>query len=412
MTAGRDPAAAVIVADRRRTGLAALLAVWGPGLLVMLADTDVGNILTAAQSGTRWGYRLLPLPLLLIPLLYMVQELAARLGLHCGRGFAALVRGRLGRSWAWVAVAALAVATLGSLVTEFTGIAGIGEMVGASRALVLPLAAGCLLLVIVSRRYRLVERLAIGIGLFELCFFAIAWTAHPQLVVVGHDIADQRFADHGYLYLGAALIGATFNPWMIFYQTSALAEKRLGPGHHVAARWDTALGAVLTQLVTATVLVAAAATIAAGHAGAALDSVGQISEAMTPLLGETLGRLVFGMGVVGAAIVAAIVCSLALLWSFSEVIGHSGIGATAFYAACVLGAAGLVLAVPDLVWLSIATQVVNAMLLPLVAALLVVLASTVLPEAVRLRGWYLWVVTATVALVSAIGLVGAWAGMA
>ncbi len=409
------PAAAVVLdavpLRRRRAGLVAILAVWGPGLLVMLADTDVGNIVTAAQSGTLWRFRLLPLPLLLIPLLFMVQDLAARLGLFAGRGFAALVRERFGSAWAWIAVAALAVATIGSLVTEFTGIAGIGEMYGVPRGLVLPGAALCLLLVVASGEYRRVERVAILIGLFELCFFAVAWDAHPRLSVIGRDFLRQPIGNGGYLYLGAALIGATFNPWMIFYQSSALAEKGLGPSHYRIAKWDTAFGAILTQFVTAAVLVAAAATIGAHRGGAPLDSVGRISEAMTPLLGDTLGRLVFGLGVIGAAMVAAIVCSLALVWGIGEVTAARGGWFQAGYAACVLGGAALVLAAPDLVWLSIASQVVNAVLLPLVAGLLVVLAATALPEPVRLRGWYLWAVATVATLVSAAGLVGAWAGL-
>src|SRR5271165_3339333 len=98
------------------------IAVGGPGLLVMLADTDAGNVVTAAQSGTQWGYRLLPLLLLLIPLLYMVQELTVRLGIHTGRGHGELIRERFGMGWAWLSTAGLAAAVIGSLVTEFTGV--------------------------------------------------------------------------------------------------------------------------------------------------------------------------------------------------------------------------------------------------------------------------------------------------
>jgi Mn2+/Fe2+ NRAMP family transporter len=75
------------------------ISVWGPGLLVMLADTDAGNVVTAAQSGAQWGYRLLPLILLLIPMLYMVQELTVRLGLYTGRGHGELIRARFGLGW-------------------------------------------------------------------------------------------------------------------------------------------------------------------------------------------------------------------------------------------------------------------------------------------------------------------------
>ena len=116
---------------------ATIAAVWGPGLLVMLADTDAGNIVTAAEAGARWGYRLFPLLVLLIPVLIIVQDLALRIGLFRKCGFGELVRERFGRAGGIVAATALVAATLGSLVTEFTGIAGVGELYGVSRWIIL-----------------------------------------------------------------------------------------------------------------------------------------------------------------------------------------------------------------------------------------------------------------------------------
>src|SRR6202451_4075574 len=102
------------------------LAVMGPGLVVMLADTDVGSIITAAQSGVQWGYRLLLLQLVLMPILYVVQELTVRLGIFTGKGHGELIREAFGQRWAWVSFAGLSVATVGALLTEFSGVAGVG----------------------------------------------------------------------------------------------------------------------------------------------------------------------------------------------------------------------------------------------------------------------------------------------
>ena len=118
------------------------IAVWGPGLLVMLADTDAGNVVTAAQSGAQWGYRLLPLVLMLIPMLYMVQELTVRLGIYTGRGHGELIRARFGLGWARLSTLGLTAAVVGSLITEFTGVAGVGELFGLSRAFTLPARCG------------------------------------------------------------------------------------------------------------------------------------------------------------------------------------------------------------------------------------------------------------------------------
>jgi Mn2+/Fe2+ NRAMP family transporter len=394
--------------------------VWGPGLLVMLADTDAGNVVTGAQAGAQWGYRLLPLLLLLIPMLYMVQELTVRLGIYTGRGHGELIRERFGVGWAWLSTVGLAAATVGSLVTEFTGVAGIGELYGLSRGLTLPVSAAALLAVVATGSYRRVERTAIVIGLFELAFFAVAWAAHPNLETLAKDAFDLPLGNHEFMYLAAAVIGAVFNPWMIFYQQSAIADKKLRPDDLKAARWDTAIGATLTQCLTGAVLIAAAATLASSNASAGLSSVGEISAALSPLLGENVGRLVFSAGVLGASLVAAIVSSLALAWGVGEVAGYRRsleyrpFEAKWFYgvyAACVAGAAALVWFVPNLVWLNITAQVLNAFLLPLVIGFLVALAVKALPEPMRPRGLYLWLLISISAGVIALGLYGGVSGL-
>ncbi len=396
------------------------IAVGGPGLLVMLADTDAGNVVTAAQAGAQWGFRLLPLLLLLIPMLYMVQELTVRLGLYTGRGYGELIRERFGLAWALISTAGLAAAVIGSLITEFTGVAGIGELYGLSRGLTLPLAAAMLLAVVATGSYRRVERTAIFIGLFELAFFAVAWAARPNLATMAKDVLDLPIGNSQFMFLVAAIIGATFNPWMVFYQQSAIADKKLLPEDIGPARWDTAIGAALTQCLTGAVLVAAAAVLASKGGSKGLGSVGEISNALTPLLGEGIGRLVFSAGVLGASLVAAIVCSLALAWGVGEVTGHRHslenhpFEAKWFYgvyAACVAGSAAIVWLAPDLIWLTIAAQVLNAFLLPLVIGLLVALAVTMLPATIRPRGVYLGALIAVCVLVIAMGLFGGVFGL-
>jgi Mn2+/Fe2+ NRAMP family transporter len=391
------------------------IAVWGPGLLVMLADTDAGNVVTAAQSGAQWGYRLLSLVLLLIPMLYMVQELTVRLGIYTRRGHGELIRIRFGVGWARLSTLGLAGAVVGSLITEFTGVAGVGELFGLSRSFTLPLAAATLLFIVASGSYKRVERVALIIGLFELAFFVVAWAAHPGLAALGRDAIDLPIGNRDFLFMVAAIIGATFNPWMIFYQQSATVEKKLSPGDLVHARWDTGVGAILTQCLTGAVLVAAAAAFANGGASSSLSTVGEISGALTPVLGEGIGRIVFSAGVLGASLVAAIVASLALAWGVGEAAGYRRsleyrpFDARWFYgvyAASVLGSGAVVWFASNLVWLNIAAQVFNAFLMPLVIGLLVALAVTSLPEPYRLRGWYLGVIVAVCGVVSAVGVFG------
>jgi Mn2+/Fe2+ NRAMP family transporter len=355
-----------------------------------------------------------------VPILYMVQELTVRLGIFTGRGHGELIKETFGRFWAWVSVAGLGIATVGALLTELSGVAGVGELYGLSRWITLPLAAGGLLVIVLTGSYRRVERAAICVGLFEFAFFGVAWAAHPDLTAMASEAVQIPISNHDYMYLVAANIGAVIMPWMVFYQQSAVADKKLRPEHFAAARWDTAIGALVTQLVMAAVLVAAAATLAPHGAKPDLATVGDLSTALTSYLGVGVGRLVFGLGIVGAGLVAAIVSSLALAWGLGEVTGyrhsleHHPLEARWFYgvyALAVIGATLVVAIAPNLVSLNVGVQVMNAFLLPVVLGFLIALAARALPPAYSLRGWYLWLVIVVASATCILGVFGGVSGM-
>ncbi|MGH8228238.1 MAG: NRAMP family divalent metal transporter [Steroidobacteraceae bacterium] len=396
------------------------LLVMGPGIVVMLADTDVGSIITAAQSGVEWGYSLLLLQVLLIPVLYVVQELTVRLGIFTHKGHGELIRETFGPTWAWISVSGLGIATIGALLTEFSGVAGVGDLYGVPRVVSLGLAAAFLLIVVLTGTYRRVERVALLLGLFELAFFIVAYEAHPHAAALVQGLGHMPLGDRRYLYLVGANIGAVIMPWMIFYQQSAIADKKLEPRHYAHARWDTALGSLVAQAVMAAVLIAAAATIGKEGAHASLDTIGDITKVLVPALGPGVGRFVFGLGTVGAAMVAAIVVSLASAWGFGEVTGyrhsleHHPLEAPWFYGiftAAVIGGAVLVGMVPDLVALNIGVEVMNALMLPVVLGFLVLLAFRALPAERRPRGLYAYVIVFVSVLTAGLGVYGGISGL-
>jgi Mn2+/Fe2+ NRAMP family transporter len=390
-----------LVSGSRRAALGPALAVFGPGLIVMLADTDVGSVITAGQSGAQFGYRLLWQQLILIPILFMVQEITVRLGVFTGKGHGELIRLNFGKSWAWISVGGLALATLGALITEMSGVAGVGELYGISRVTSLSIAAICLLGVALTGSYRRVERFAIALGLFEFAFLAVAWWSSPKLPLILRESIDVPWHDKDYIFLSVANIGAVIMPWMIFYQQSAIADKKLRPEHFRAARIDTAIGAVVTQIIMCAVLIACAATIGSHGVRTELNTVGDMSVALTTFLGGTAGRLVFSVGILGSAMVAAVVSSLALAWGVGEVAGYrhsleykpgEAKWFYGLYAGCVVLAGAGVAYWPNLVSLNIDVQVVNALLLPLVLGFLIALGVKALPPSRQLRGAYLYVV--------------------
>lgn len=374
----------------------ALLAVWGPGLVVMLADTDAGSLITAAQSGAQWGYRMVLPQLILMPILYVVQEMTVRLGIVTGRGHGALIRERFGRGWAWLSAFTLFASAIGALLTEFAGVAGVGELFGVSRWVSIPIATVMLLALALTGSYRRVERIGLAIGAAELAFLVAMVMARPQLEALLKGLTSMPLGNSSYLLLVAANVGAVIMPWMIFYQQGAVVDKHLSPATIRQARYDTATGAVLTQLIMIAVVVTVAATIGTHQGAASLETVGQIASALTPYLGRSGGTVLFGLGMLGAALVAAIVASLAGAWGLSEVFGwrhtlnqRPNRDTAKFYItyalAHVIGAA-LVLGSVDLVNLAVDVEVMNALLLPIVLGLLLVLEAHALPEQWRMSG--------------------------
>jgi NRAMP (natural resistance-associated macrophage protein)-like metal ion transporter len=399
------------------------LAVIGPGLLVMLADTDAGSIITAAQSGAQWGYKLLALQFLLIPILYVVQELTLRLGLVTGQGHGELIRDRFGKGWAWLSVSTLMLACVGAIVTQLSGMAGVAALFGIPAWAMMIVVVGLILAMVWTGSYRSIERIAIVFGLFELAFVAVAWRAGPHLPEIAAQLSQAPLRNPKYLYLVAANLGAVIMPWMIFYQQSAVLDKGLGPADLKVSRIDTAVGAVVTQVVMASVLIATGATLYHVGTNASLGDVQQIAHAIIPFLGDTVGRLVFAAGMTGAAVVATIVVCLTAAWGVGEVAGYKRSlenhprEAPWFYgvfSVCLIGGGILVASGVDLVGLSIGVEVMNALLLPIVLGFLYMLGLKALPDEYRLKGWYAWVVGAIVVVSAGFGfyagITGALAG--
>jgi Mn2+/Fe2+ NRAMP family transporter len=392
----------------------------GPGVVVMLADTEAGSVIGAAQSGAQWGYRLLLLQFALIPALFMAQELASRLGLATRQGLAELALHRLGRWPAFFLLATLAISCAGALLTQLSGLAGVGQLYGVPIWKSSVVATSALVTIVFAGSYRSIERVAIVAGLCELVFIVLAWQARPDTAKLAGQILQMPFGDRGYLYLWAASLGTCIIPWGIFYQQSASIDKGLTRAHLFTARIETLAGAVLCQVITASVLIAAAAVT--GHDGTrghSFERVDEIADTFSAVIGPGAGRVLFALGMSGGALVAAIVVCLTAAWAFGEVFGlrHSLSETPAeapwFYgalAAILIGSGTLVASGVNLVHLAIAVGVLNALLLPVVLGFLYRLARRELPDDLRLRGAYAAAVALVFAAVACLGVYASIAG--
>ena len=388
----------------RRRGIGLALVIAGPGLVVMLADTDAGSLITAAQSGSRWGYQMVLPQLVLIPILYIVQEMTVRLGILTHKGHGALIREHFGPRWALLSAGTLFACSVGALLTEFAGVAGVGELFGIPRSLSVPVATAFLIGIALTGSYQRVERIGIALGLAELIFIPAVIMAHPNLHAMAHGLVHMPLEKSSYVLLLAANVGAVIMPWMIFYQQGAVVDKGLRPIDLRSERRDTAFGAVLTQLIMIFMVVLFAATVGRTHPGAPLATVTEMSTALNPYLGALGAKVLLGAAVLGAALVAALVASLAGAWGISEVFGwkHSlnerpNRQTAKFYVtyglAHVLGAVVVLLSL-NLVNLVIDVEVMNTLVLPIVLGFLLVLERRALPSEYRMRGARRFVSTA------------------
>lgn len=397
------------------------LAVAGPGLVVMLADTDASSIVTAAQSGAVWGYKLLSIQLILIPILFIVQELTVRLGLGTGKGHGELIAQHFGKFWAWISVGTLIISCVGALISELSGIVSVGNLFGIKPHFSMALTIAFLVLLVLTRSYNSVERVALACGAFELVYVFIAWCAHPAGSELIQGLRSAPLHNSNYLYFVSANIGAVIMPWMVFYQQSAVVDKGVKKQHLKFSRLETIIGAVITQAIMAAIVIACAATIGKTHGGEGLDSIEQISKALTPFLGDNIGRLLFALGMLGASLIATIVVLLASAWSVGEITGfrHSlqnhpkdapwfyGV----YFVTLLLGGILVSSDIVHLVNLNVAINVMNALLLPIVLGFLFVLAYKFLPEPYKLSGRYAVFVGIVIAITSGFGLIAGILGI-
>jgi NRAMP (natural resistance-associated macrophage protein)-like metal ion transporter len=368
---------------RGRRGLLAFLAVMGPGLVAGMAGNDAGGITTYTVVGAHTGLRLLWLFPVMILILAIVQEMAARLGVVTGQGLSDLIRDRFGVRWTAFAMVVLLIANVAQTMAEFAGIRAAAEVVGLPPLVVVPVAALGLWALVLFANRRVVER----VFLFVLVVFALyivsAIQASPDWGAVGRALVSPSLdLDPGVLVLVVALVGTTITPFMQFYLQSAVAEKGIDEEELSLERADAIGGAIWSNVVAMFIVVAVAATL--GVAGVHVATAGQAAAALEPVAGE-LASLLFAIGLFGASMLAATILPITTAFVICEAFGwESGVGkpfrdAPSFYViytfVLLVGAAVVLLPGLDLVPLLLATQNLQGLLLPVVLVFMVLLVN-------------------------------------
>ena len=359
-----------------RTRIAVLALVVGPGLLAGLSDDDPAGITTYSVLGAEHGYRLLWVLLLSTVALVLFHDLGARMGIVTGQGLTGLVREAYGVRRAGIAVITLVIANIGTTCAEFAGIAAGMELFGVTRYVSVPVAAVAVSMLVLGGTFHRVERVLLVVSAVFVTYILSGFLAHPDwTAALRGTVTPTLPRSREAIAITTATIGTTLAPWGLSFIQSYAADKKLRADQLSDERIDVITGAALTGIIGFFVVVACAATL--NRHGQSVNDAADAARALEPLAGDAAGKL-FGIGLVGAALLAASILPLSTAYSVSEFVGREAAlddrprEAPLFYGTygvVVIVAAGIVL-IPGapLVPILVSTQVLNAvLLLPLLA---------------------------------------------
>jgi NRAMP (natural resistance-associated macrophage protein)-like metal ion transporter len=359
------------------------LAIMGPGLITASADNDASGIATYSMAGSIYGYGFLWAILWVTFGEVVTQEMAARMGAVTGKGLTDLIRERFGVKLTFLVILGLALANWGTTAAQFAGVAASGELFGVSRYLMVPLAAFGVWFLVLRGSYKRVEKVLLLLCLYAVAYVMSAFMARPAWgEVLHHAIVPTFHVETRYLLALLATVGTTMTPWGCAYMQASVADKGVTMEEYPYTRMDVVVGAVAGNVVSAFVIICTAATLFT-H-GIHVETAEQAALALAPLAGQWAKQL-FGLGMLGASLLAASVLPLATTYAVCEAFGwEHGIDRSpdeapmfyAIYTALIVLSAAFVL-IPrlplfPLMWLS---QVVNAVLLPAVLVFMLILAN-------------------------------------
>jgi Mn2+/Fe2+ NRAMP family transporter len=357
------------------SGLLYWVCLLGPGLIASAAGNDAGGIATYSAAGARYGYDLIWVMLIITVSLAAVQETCARLGAATGSGLLDLIRERLGLGWSLCAIGVILVANTGLVCSEFVGIGAAAELLGLSRLVAVPVAAGLLWYLVVFGSYERVEKVFILMTAVFFAYPAAALVSRPDWAAVARGAFwPTVHRDPDYIFLLVGLIGTTITPYMQLFQQSSIVERGADRRRYGPERTDAYVGVAFSNLMSVFMIMATAATLhRAGHLQ--IDTAADAAKALEPVAGRAAGTL-FAVGLLGASLLAGAVLPLATAYALGETFGfrkgvsldfrRAGTFFGLFTGLIVIGAsAALVPGLPVIRWL-LGIQVLNGLVLPVI----------------------------------------------
>ena len=355
----------------------------GPGLITASAGNDAPGIATYSVAGSTYGYSFLWVILVIIVGIVLVQEMAARMGTVTGKGTADLIRERFGVKVTALAMLALLLANLGTTVAEFAGVAAAGELFGISRYLTVLIAGLLFTMLILRGNYKNVEKVLLVLTLSAMSYLITLLIIKPDWAQIAHQAVSPKIPlDANYMILVLAVIGTTITPWGIFYLQASIADKGKPVEEYGETRLDVVVGSIWGNIISAVIIIVTAATLF--KAGIVVTAAEEAAQALASFAGEG-SKILFAVGFLGASLLAVSVLPLSTTYAFCEAFGferglnHRFGEAPVFYVIfggmILLGMVFALLPSIPLFDLMILSQTINAVLLPLILVLFLIIAN-------------------------------------
>jgi len=303
--------------------LKTLAAIVGPGLIVMVGDNDAGAFGTYTQAGQNYGTSLLWTLLLLVPVLYVNQEMVLRLGAVAGVGHSRLILERFGKFWGAFSVVDLFILNGLTIVTEFIGVSLGLDYLGVPKLWGVLAAAGVTMAAAATGDFRRFERFAMILCFGSLLLVPVFLAIHPPLGEVARDFVLPQLPHTGklsdVLLLIIAIVGTTVAPWQLFFQQSYVIDKRITPRFMAYEKADLWIGIVVVIIGAVAMMAFTAATFAGQPEAGAFTDAGGVAAGLGKYVGAMPGTL-FAIALIDASIIGASAVSLASAYALSDVL--------------------------------------------------------------------------------------------
>jgi len=371
-----------------RARLTTLLAILGPGLIVMVGDNDAGAFGTYTQAGQDYGTALLWTLLFLVPVLYVNQEMVLRLGAVTGVGHARLILQRFGKFWGAFSVIDLFLLNALTIVTEFIGISLALRYLGVSQGWGVAASAALVMAAASTGDFRRFERFSLILVAGSLLLVPVFLIIHPPFGQIAHDFITPAMPKgaplNEVMLLIIAIVGTTVAPWQLFFQQSYVIDKRITPRFIRYERIDLWIGIGFVIVGAVAIMAFAAATFARHPEFGHFTDAGAVATGLERYAGRTAG-IMFAVALIDACIIGASAVSLSSAYAIGDVfaLNHSlhrkPQEAKAFYAVffalIVLSAALVLTPGTPLGLLTNAVQTLAGVLLPSATVFLLLLCN-------------------------------------